>query len=506
MRSVERRRTWLPLLLLAGGISAVFLPVLNFQLMGDDFLLVQLAHAARHDWRMAFAALDAFYRPSTTWTLLADWVFWGHHAAGYHLTNLLLRIGNAALLFFAGRRLGLGEWLSCATALVWACSPFSAEPVYVVGARIDELLTASWLTLVVAWPRRGEPWTAGRLAIVTGAVVAAAFSKESWIVTAGFVAALEFAQHGRTLRRALVAALPVAGLTVLYMALHLALLPSGEAYFTWSLAPLAKVPMEMAAFLYLEPFVPLAFRISAMGLVGLGVVAAVGFLVWKYDRAAGAVAVSLLVLPQFPTLFVPYLPARYASIPYIGFLLLAVAGIRLAHAGLSGTRRFAVTVVASSLGLAVIIAGVLTVRADLDDMRRVSDAHTRLLDEARQVVSALPVGVPIAVVRAETENPLRDVARSLRGFPKLFYYRRPDAYGLTDTAALIEWSLENERLTVTRWAENDARAVGKTGRLVVHRSGGFVCDPRPVPDIAAEVKRWRSHGYPVQVIEVVRLQ
>jgi hypothetical protein len=480
--------------------------VLNFQLMGDDFLLVQLAHAARHDWRMAFAALDAFYRPSTTWTLVIDWVIWGHHAAGYHLTNLLLRIGNAVLLFFATRRLGFAIWASWATALVWACSPFSAEPVYVVGARIDELLTASWLTLVVAWPRRGEPWTAGRLAVVTIAVVAAAFTKESWVVTAGLVVVLELAQHGRTVRRALVAALPVAGLTVVYVALHLALLPSGEGYFTWSLSPLAKVPMEMAAYLYLGPFVPLAFRTSLMGLLGLAVVGALGFLVCRYDRVPGAVAVSLLVLPQLPTLFVPYLPVRYASIPYIGFLLLAAAGIRLVHTSLSGLPRRGFTVLAALLWAAVVIAGVLTVRADLEDMRRVSDVHTRLLQEARRVVSTLPVGVPIAVVRAEAENPLRDIVLSVRGFPKLFYYRRPDAYGLTDTAALFEWSLANERLRVRRWADTYTRAAGEPGRLVLHRSGSFVCDPRPVPDITAEVKRWREHGYPVQAIEVVRLQ
>jgi hypothetical protein len=502
---VERRGTWWALLTVAGAVFALYLPALSFELMGDDFLLVQLAHAARHDWRMLFAALDTFYRPSTTWTLVLDWVLWGHRAWGYHLTNLLLRIGNAALLFFGARRIGFGSLASWAVALVWACSPFSAEPVYVVGARIDELLTASWLTLVVAWPQRRETWTSGRLAVVITAVMAAALTKETWVVTVCIVVALELAQHGATLRQALVSALPVAGLTVVYLALHFALLPSGTGYFTWSLSPLAKIPHQMAAFLYLEPFVPLAFRTSAMGFVGLAVVAAFGFLVWRYDRVPAAVGIGLLLLPQIPTLLVPYLPSRYTSVPYIGFLLLIVAGIRLACTGLTGIPRRAAMCTSTFLGVILAVAGALTVRADLHDMHRVSEAHARLLDEANQVANTLPVGVPIAVVRNEAENPLRDIALSARGFPKLFYYRRSDAYGLTDTAALFEWVLGREDIAIQRFDDGEARFRESAGAVLTHRSGGFSWLSTDVARVGELARRWRETGVYAQMIRAVRL-
>jgi hypothetical protein len=505
MLTVERRRTWWALLTLAGGVFALYLPVLSFELMGDDFLLVQLAHAARHDWRMLFAALDTFYRPSTTWTLVLDWLLWGHRAGGYHLTNLLLRIGNAALLLFGTRRLGFRSLASWAVALVWAWSPFSAEPVYVVGARIDELLTASWLTLVVAWPRQGETWTSGRLGVVTTAVVAAAFTKETWVVTVCLVVVLELAQHAGTLRQALVSALPVAGLTVVYVALHFVLLPGGKGYFTWSLSPLAKIPHEMAAFLYLEPFVPLAFRTSLVGFVGLAVVAAVGFLVWRYDRVPAAVGLSLLLLPQIPTLLVAYLPSRYTSIPYIGFLLLLVAGIRLGCTGLTGIPRRAAMWTSALLGVILTVAGALTVRADLHDMRRVSDAHATLLDEAKQVANTLPVGVPIVVVRTEAENPLRDIALSVQGFPKLFYYRRADAYGLTDTAALFEWVLGREDLTVRRRDDGERRFAARTGAVLLHHTGGFTLSERGDPDIGALGRRALAAGVGTCFLTVERL-
>jgi hypothetical protein len=142
---------------------------LSFELMGDDFLLAQLAHAARHSWPLLFAGLDAFYRPSITWTLILDGLIWGHDAGGYHLTNVLLRTGNAVLLYFALRRVRfapLGAWI---VAFLWACSPFSAEPVHTVGARIDELLTTAWLALVVTWTRHQETSSNGRLAIASAA-------------------------------------------------------------------------------------------------------------------------------------------------------------------------------------------------------------------------------------------------------------------------------------------------------------------------------------------------
>ncbi len=489
---------------LAVGVTALYLPLRGMQLWSDDFLLAQMAHAARHDWRLLFAGLDAFYRPTTTWTFMLDRLLWGHWAGGYHLTNVALRIGNAVLLFAALRRFRFPALSAWVTALLWACSQFSAEPVYNVGTRIDELFLASWLVLAVAWPRTSESWSARRAAVVAAALVFGAFSKETWIVTAGLVFALEFAHHEVGARRALAAALPVAGLSVLYLILHLTLLPRGDSYFSWTLAPLAKIPHQMAAFLFLEPFTPIAFRASPLGAVGCAVVAAVAVLVWRRDRGAAAFGGALLVLPQLPTLFVPYLPVRYTSIPYAGFLVLMVAGARqLAATRRDGLRRL-VTVAGGGLAAIVATVGVLTVRADLDDLRRVSDWHERLLVEARAVAGALPVGVPIAVVRLETDIPLREVALSLRGLPKLFYPRLADAYALTDTAALFDWVLEPEHLIVRRFeTPRDGLAPGP-GRAVLHDATGFRLDPRAIDDVASWAAGLRRRGLGVRVLRVSR--
>ena len=484
---------------------ALYLPVLKFELMGDDFLLAQLAHAARHDWKLLFSGLDSFYRPSTTWSFIIDWFVWGHHAGGYHFTNVLLRIGNTVLLFFALRRIrftAVGAWI---VAFLWACSPFSAEPVYTVGARIDELLTACWLVLVATWPRQEEAWSSSRLAVAGAALIVGILTKETWIVTVGLVLALELVQHGVGMRRALVSALPVAAFTALYLTLHLVLLPSGESYFTWSLAPLAKIPQEMGAFLYLEPFAPLASRASPLGALGCVIVAAIAVLVWKHDRVAGTVGTALLVLPQLPTLFVPYLPTRYTSIPDIGFLTLMVAGVQQLAAGLPRVFGRLAVAAGGALGLIVAGVGVLTVRADLDDMRGLSSWHARLLGEARLAAGSLPVGLPIVVIRAERENPLPELALSFHGLPKLFYPRHADAYALTDTSALFDWALEREDLAVRRCETPRDDPCRGMGRVLVHSNAGFKLDPQPVPDVASGVRSLRERGFRVRAIRVGKI-
>lgn len=86
----------------------------------------------------------------------------------------------------------------------------------------------------------------------------------------------------------------------------------------------------------------------------------------------------------------------------------------------------------------VVAAGVLTLRADLTDYGRVSAAHRQLLAEARSIAPELPLDRPILVLREEGASPLRDIALTPRGLPKIYFPRHEDPYGLIDAAALFE--------------------------------------------------------------------
>ncbi|MCU0293941.1 MAG: hypothetical protein MUF10_18485, partial [Thermoanaerobaculaceae bacterium] len=140
----------------------------------------------------------------------------------------------------------------------------------------------------------------------------------------------------------------------------------------------------------------------------------------------------------------------------------------------------------------VLLAGISTVRGDLDDIGRVSAAHARLLSEAQQAAPAFPVGVPVVHVRAERESPLAEIAGSPRGLPKLLYPRHQDPYGLVDVAALFDLVLAGRGLEARIVPDGDPRLQG-SGSLLVHRAGGFAWQPAPAP-LARAMDAARAQG------------
>ena len=480
-------------------VAVLYWPTLRFALLGDDFLLVQLGHRASHDFRLAFASLDAFYRPSTTWTLMLDRAAFGQWAGGYHLTNFFLRLTSSLLVIVVARRLGLGTVTSAAVALVWACSPFTAEPVYVVGARIDELLGLSWLALIALWPSPDKLWERWRKLAVAGVIGFATFTKETWVVTVALVLVLELVCHRVPLRRALRSATWVLAPVCVYVALHVALLPSAPGYFSFDSSTLAKLPVELAAFLHLGPLVPTGFTLSPGAILAALLVAALAVQALRLGSRAALVGLALMALPQLPTLFVPFLPTRHTAVPYLGFLLLAAGVLSSALPGFA--QRWRRPVLAGAAGLAglVWLSGVVTLQADLLDIKGASDLHAELVDEAREIARDLPLGQPVLVVRAERHDPLRELAMGFTGTPKLFFHRREDAYGLVDSAALLEWARAEEGVFFRRATAAD-RADGGSRVILVHEQGRFAVTVTDASAAAALVRRLTTAGFPSQVL------
>ena len=236
--------------------------------------------------------------------------------------------------------------------------------------------------------------------------------------------------------------------------------------------------------------------------MGVVVLIAVACVRW---RARGTwVALFLLVVPTMPTLLVSYMPQRYLTIPYAGFLLLVALWV----GGLAdriprwrpAIRSFSVLV-----AMLVLVSGVATVRADLEDYRAMAAAHAELLDEAEEVKDVVIGGRPSLVVRDERVQPLVEILREPRGMPKLPYTRHEDPYGLVDAAALFEWVLADEAIRVERIDDWDSVCVGTEGSVVVHRQGGFE-DLGVVVDVAAEAVRWEEKQRHLRVVRTVRLE
>jgi len=489
----------LPPLLISVLVVALYVPALQLGLAGDDYLLVQLARQGLDEPLQLMAPLGSFFRPTTNWTLAADWLLWGAKAEAYHLLNVLLRcFATSWLLYVLARRLCLGPWLAGAIAAVWACSPLSAEPVYVIGARIDELLLLLWLALLVVWPRYLER----RRSAVVGLwvlLLLAALSKESWVVIPATLSAFSLAV-GRPLRTRVARELPLYLAAGAYVLLYFVFLPGDKGYLSWDLGFVAKAGHQMAAFWQLETLCPIGFELTWKGVVALGLTAAALGTAVRLRSTAGLVGGAVLIAASLPTLLVTTLPSRHTSIPFAGFVLL-IGGLVAERRRLPAAWASRMVVwTAGTVAALALVAGAFTVRADLIDAAGVADAHRTLEEEWRQVAAELPLDRPVVVVRAEQANPLLELALASRGVPKYYFVRHRDAYGLTDTAAVVEWVLGEGGPAVRADGDGGLVTNDASHRVLVHRLGGFEWAPAQADTLAGEQDLWQAAGCYTRVI------
>lgn len=467
------------------------------ELVGDDYQWVQHSRRALHRPALLLADLDTFYRPASTLTLVVDQLVWGGRPWGFRLTNLLLHASCGALLVLVGRRLGLSNLGAATVGFVWAASPFITESASQVAIRFESLLLLAWLGIVAVWPREG--WSAPRRYAVGALTAGAMLSKETWVVTPALAGALELVVRRCSLRVAARSTLPFLAAVGVYLTSYFLAFPGDKGYFQPSLTTLAKLPHQMAAFLYLEELVPLQFPVSWRTAVAITIVVGLGVLAIRWRSLAGLVGLTLLLLPSLPTLLVPYLPTRHTAAPYAGFLLLT-AGVVSSWLPriLSRRRRRAAGAFVAAVIALVLAAGVTTVRADLEDWGRVAAAHSRLVAEAREVAAQLPLNTPIVHWRAESEQPLREIAASPRGLLKLHYPRHQDPYGLIDIAALLDYVLPGKGIDV-RVLEKGDTLLAEEGVLLVHRAGGFECVPtgRPAHELLRRLRAEGHHARPL---------
>src|SRR5262249_32791629 len=199
MARVSRLTAWGVPLGVVVLTALTFRPVLGHGLVAwdDSFLLVDTT-AYRDLWwpavRHAFTSTAlGHYVPMTWLSFSMDAAIWGFVFQGFHLTNLVLHLLNALLLYAVGRvllaratslvdpALGLGAG---SAALFFAVRPMRVEPVAWLTERRGVLSGCFALLSVLAYLRatrggRGRWWA---LAGSAGAFLLALLSKESTLV------------------------------------------------------------------------------------------------------------------------------------------------------------------------------------------------------------------------------------------------------------------------------------------------------------------------------------
>ncbi len=497
-------------ILLTGVVLAVLIAsayggTLGLELTGDDYEWAQWAHRALHSPRLLLAPFG-FFRPTNTVTLALDRLLWSTDPAGYRLSNLVFHWAAAVLLVLVGIRYRLPRGVALAAGAIWSVSPLASEAVLSISVRHDSHLLIGWCLLLLVWPLAGRRWTIARTAAVAASLLLAMASKEVWVVTPALVLAAALVASGFRWRAALPHAAWCTLLVGLYLVVHAVWMPAHPGYLKPGLGAAAKAGNAAAAFIGLSRLRPAGFELDWAAASAAVVIVALALWVLRRRSPAGVVGLTLLVASPLPTLLVPFQPLRYVAAPYAGFLLLVAAAV-VEVVGECGARwRLAAATAAAVWAVGVVLGGSGLRAGEIEDARAISAAHGELLTEARAVAGQLRAGEPIAMVRGERWFPLGDVLDRPRGLGKAYYLRSSDPYGLIDGAALLDWVLDDPSLVVIRVDDWRRRYAGVSGRVLVHRRGGFQWAGGAVTDLAAAAEGWASSGLPVRVVLAVAVE
>jgi len=118
----------------------------------DDGLYVSqnghvLAGLTAEGIRWAFSATSTGNWHPLTWiSLMADSQIYGPGPTGYHVTNLMLHVANALLVFFLFQYLTVSAGRSALVAALFALHPLHVESVAWISERKDVLRAAATLT------------------------------------------------------------------------------------------------------------------------------------------------------------------------------------------------------------------------------------------------------------------------------------------------------------------------------------------------------------------------
>jgi len=184
-RSVLPFRSLAAAALLVAVTSVAYYPALSGGfILDDDSLLTDnpLIKAADGLYRFWCTTEAQDYWPVPSTTLWIEWRLWGMHSAGYHVTNLVLHLVSAGLIWLTLQRLSIpGAFLA---ALLFAVHPVNVESVAWIAQRKNLLALLFFLLSVLCYLRfESPPGVHGRRA-------ALAVSRWYWLSLGSFVLAM----------------------------------------------------------------------------------------------------------------------------------------------------------------------------------------------------------------------------------------------------------------------------------------------------------------------------
>ena len=228
---MDRRWGWL--ILVAAGTFALYGPALSGGFVGDDFMILARLRPVESlpDLLRFFSGeFFGFYRPLGFISFALDWMLAGADARLFHLTSVLLHVGNVLLVYAIARALAPGSAAAGVAALLFATHAANHEAVFWISARFD--LLATFCALAALWlvihrgARHGERAAAGTPATIWMTALlflTALLAKESVVALPIAIAAWVVFRQRASASATLLAIAPWLAALVLYALLRYAL-------------------------------------------------------------------------------------------------------------------------------------------------------------------------------------------------------------------------------------------------------------------------------------------
>lgn len=155
MQANKIPKTQLIIGLIAVAIGLWLFNPFSLYFLNDDFIHIPLSKDGRWFQRNSF-------RPVCDFSIAIDYFLWGKSAWGYHLTNFILHVCNAGLVYILAFRLfkryskEKGKWLSWLTAVLFFIYPFHSESIYWIIGRSGSLGALFFIPAVIFYLQRNE--------------------------------------------------------------------------------------------------------------------------------------------------------------------------------------------------------------------------------------------------------------------------------------------------------------------------------------------------------------
>jgi hypothetical protein len=174
-----------------------------------------------------------FYRPVQGLSLMIDYFFWGSNPVGYHITNFLLHLLCALLVYFLVNDIIRNQLASFFTGLLFLIHPVQTEAVTYISGRADPLATVFILSAFLLYIRATTPisttWSTFSYIGAIFMFIIAIFSKETSLILPVLILLYEFYISGidkffRDIRVIILRLAPFLGLVIIYLVIRFTLL------------------------------------------------------------------------------------------------------------------------------------------------------------------------------------------------------------------------------------------------------------------------------------------